>query len=88
MGRTYSDRRVRDGALFYPMVLERTSSEMGGCCSEMFSPMIVVRSYSDINDVVKMVNESRYGLQVSIFTNSLDVMKTAVTGFESGGYCE
>lgn len=75
---------VRDGALFYPTVLERTSSEMGVCCSEMFSPMIIVRSYSDTNDVVKMVNESRYGLQGSIFTNSLDVIETVSAGFESG----
>ena len=75
---------VSDGsALFYSTVLECMSSEIGVCCSEIFSPMIVVRSYSDSNDVVKMVDESRYGLQGSIFTNSLDIMTTVTTGFGS-----
>lgn len=75
---------VRDGALFYPTVLERTSSEMGVCSSEMFSPMIIIRRYSDIDEVVKLVNESRYGLQGSIFTNSLDILERTAIGFEGG----
>lgn len=75
---------VRDGALFYPTVLERTSSEMGVCSSEMFSPMIIVRRYSDFDEVIRMVNESRYGLQGSVFTNSLDVVEKAAMEFEGG----
>lgn len=75
---------VRDNALFYPTVLERTSSEMGVCSSEMFSPMIIVRRYSDIDDVIKLVNESRYGLQGSIFTNSLDILAKAALEFDGG----
>ncbi|HJK02967.1 MAG TPA: aldehyde dehydrogenase family protein, partial [Methanocorpusculum sp.] len=75
---------VREGALFYPTVLERASSEMSVCSSEMFAPVITVHQYTDVDEAVRQVNESRYGLQGSIFTNSLDVLERTVTKFEVG----
>ena len=57
---------------------------MGVCSSEMFSPMIIVRRYSDFDEVTRMVNESRYGLQGSVFTNSLDILEKAAMEFEGG----
>jgi acyl-CoA reductase-like NAD-dependent aldehyde dehydrogenase len=69
---------VRDGALFYPTVLERTSSEMGVCSSEMFSPMIIIRQYSSIDEVAKLVNEG------SVFTDSLNILEKTAMEFEGG----
>lgn len=42
------------------------------------------RFNSDFNEVIRMVNESRYGLQGSVFTNSLDVVEKAAMEFEGG----
>ena len=50
----------------------------------MFAPVITVHQYTDVDEAVRQVNESRYGLQGSIFTNSLDVLERTVTKFEVG----
>lgn len=75
---------TRDKALLYPTVLERTSPEMGVCSGEAFAPLIIVGRYTDIDDVIRMVNESRYGLQGSIFTDSISIMEKAAREFEGG----
>ena len=75
---------IRNGAVLSPTVIERTSSEMSICNSEVFAPIIVIRSFSDIDDALKLANESRYGLQGSVFTNSLDILDKAALELDCG----
>ena len=66
---------TRSGSLMYPTILEHPSSDMGIWSSEAFSPVIIVDRYSHIDEAVKMMNESRYGLQGSVFTNAIDIIQ-------------
>lgn len=74
----------RRGTVLFPTVLEGTSSAMSICNSEVFAPVIIVRRYSKIGDAIDMVNESRYGLQAGVFTNSLDVLERTMRDLVCG----
>lgn len=52
---------------------------------EIFGPVVVVRSVPDIATAFRTVNESRYGLQASVFTSSLETAFAAIEELEVGG---
>lgn len=52
---------------------------------EIFGPVVAVRSVADLDAALDVVNESRYGLQASIFTASLEAAFAAVDRLEVGG---
>ncbi|MDU9376813.1 Sulfoacetaldehyde dehydrogenase [Methanocorpusculaceae archaeon Sp1] len=75
---------IREGSVMHPTILERPSSDMGIYSSEAFSPVITVDQYSDIDEAIQMMNESRYGLQGCIFTNSIDILQKLSAVSECG----
>jgi acyl-CoA reductase-like NAD-dependent aldehyde dehydrogenase len=52
---------------------------------EIFGPVIAIRSVPDIATALRTVNESRYGLQASVFTSSLETAFAAIDELEVGG---
>jgi acyl-CoA reductase-like NAD-dependent aldehyde dehydrogenase len=52
---------------------------------EIFGPVIAIRSVPDITAAFRTVNESRYGLQASVFTSSLETAFAAIDELEVGG---
>jgi acyl-CoA reductase-like NAD-dependent aldehyde dehydrogenase len=52
---------------------------------EIFGPVVVVRSVPDLEAAFRTVNDSRYGLQASVFTSSLSTAFTAIDELEVGG---
>lgn len=75
----------RDGALFYPTVLQRTTPEMKVVCQEIFAPVVSIVSYDHIEEAFAMANDSEYGLQAGIFTSNLSVAMKAAQTLEYGG---
>lgn len=75
----------RDGALVEPTILTDVTPEMTVACEEIFGPVLTVRAYTDIDDVMREISESRHGLQAGIFTRSLDVAFRAVRRLRVGG---
>lgn len=58
----------REGALFSPWVLEVDSTDNPLMKEETFGPVSVIYTYKDESEVVDLVNASRFGLGVSLFT--------------------
>jgi acyl-CoA reductase-like NAD-dependent aldehyde dehydrogenase len=52
---------------------------------EIFGPVVAIRSVPDIATAFRTVNESRYGLQASVFTSSLEIAFAAIDELEVGG---
>ena len=42
-------------------------------CDEAFAPVVAVLSYSSLEEAVRLANDTRYGLQAALFTESIDV---------------
>ena len=67
-----------------PAVLSDVGPESQLAKEEAFAPVIFVNSYSSFSDVLTAVNNSRYGLQAAVFTNSWDRMTEAWNTLEVG----
>lgn len=75
----------REGALFYPTLLTNVRPSMKVCRHEVFGPVIAVESYRDVDDVIRKVNDSEYGLQAGLFTRDLGFVMKAAKEIEVGG---
>jgi acyl-CoA reductase-like NAD-dependent aldehyde dehydrogenase len=75
---------VHDGMLA-PTVLTDVAPTMKVCAQEVFGPVVAVQTYRDVDDALRLANDSRYGLQAAIFTNDLSVALRAVRTLDFGG---
>ncbi len=52
---------------------------------EAFAPVVVVNPYRDVEEAIRMVNDSDYGLQVGIFTKDINTAWEFIRGVQAGG---
>ncbi|MFN3875798.1 MAG: aldehyde dehydrogenase family protein [Flavobacteriales bacterium] len=71
--------------VYAPTLLTGTRSSMRVSCAEVFGPVAVLEEAADFDDAVRQVNDSAYGLQAGVFTNSIARMKQAHHELEVGG---
>ncbi|GAK12070.1 aldehyde dehydrogenase family protein [Geomicrobium sp. JCM 19039] len=74
-----------EGAAVQPSVLYRPKSTSRVVCHEVFGPLISILPYTDMDDAIDEVNDSEFGLQAGIFSNSMDVIRKAAIELEMGG---
>lgn len=75
----------RKGKLFTPTVLTGTDNSMKVCSREVFGPVVIIESYNTFDDAIRMMNDTRFGLQAGVFTNRIDEMNRAFNDLEVGG---
>jgi glyceraldehyde-3-phosphate dehydrogenase (NADP+) len=75
----------RKGAVLEPTVLTDVRAEMNVCAKEVFAPVATVEPFANFKQAISMVNNSLYGLQAGVFTNSLTNMVQAFEDLEVGG---
>lgn len=75
----------RNGSYYPPTVLTNTRSSMKVCAEEVFGPVIIIEPYDSIEEAIEMVNDTRFGLQASIFTNDIRELDLAFDRIEAGG---
>ena len=51
----------------------------------MFGPVVTVCVYDDLDDAIRQSNDSKYGLQASIFTSDISKALKAVRTLDFGG---
>jgi acyl-CoA reductase-like NAD-dependent aldehyde dehydrogenase len=76
----------RDGTLMQPTVLENVAPSMKVSCLEVFAPVVTVDRFSDVDNAIRAVGDSTYGLQAGIFTNDLRAALRAFEEIEVGGF--
>jgi acyl-CoA reductase-like NAD-dependent aldehyde dehydrogenase len=73
------------GRLLTPTVLTGVTPDMKVCANEVFGPVVAVAAYDDVDDALRLANDTRYGLHAAIFTNELDVALRAARTLDFGG---
>lgn len=68
---------VRDGLFYHPTVLADLHDDHDAWREEIFGPVAPVRSFSTLDEAVRMANDSSYGLSVSILGDVGEAMKLA-----------
>jgi acyl-CoA reductase-like NAD-dependent aldehyde dehydrogenase len=75
----------REGDVYRPTVLTGVAPDMRVSCEEVFGPVVSVSPFDDFDDALAAVNESRFGLQGSVFTESIQRAFAAYARLEVGG---
>ncbi len=75
----------RDGTIFYPTVLTDVNKEMKVIAEEAFAPVASVITCDDFEESLQQANDSKFGLQVGVFTNDIDRVFKAVKRLNFGG---
>jgi glyceraldehyde-3-phosphate dehydrogenase (NADP+) len=76
---------TRDGNVIVPTILSNVPRKEKVVCEEVFAPVVVLETYRGIEDAFAGINDSRFGLQAGIFTDSAQLMRRAARELEVGG---
>lgn len=69
---------------FEPTLLTATHKEMKVCSLEVFGPVVTLEKYQSFSQALEFINDSRYGLQAGVFTNSIEEMNQAFYELDVG----
>lgn len=76
---------IDDHGVLQPTVLVDVTPDMEVCRTEVFGPLVGVQLYDDVDEALRLANDSRYGLQAGIFTADLDTAMKAAARLDFGG---
>jgi acyl-CoA reductase-like NAD-dependent aldehyde dehydrogenase len=62
----------REGALHAPTILDQVDPDMRVSRDELFGPAVAVTRFHDIDEAIRLANDTRYGLSAAIFTQDID----------------
>ena len=71
--------------LLQPTVLANVTHDMKVCAGEVFGPVVAIASYDDLDDALRMANDSAFGLQAGIFTSDIAKGLKAIRTLDFGG---
>lgn len=71
-------------AFFEPTLVKNITNEMPIYTEETFGPLLACATFNTCEDAVRMVNESDFGLGVSLFTEDMTRAKELIPKFEDG----
>jgi acyl-CoA reductase-like NAD-dependent aldehyde dehydrogenase len=75
----------RDGTVYYPTILSNVTDEMKVVTEEVFAPVASVIASDDFESALKQANDTKFGLQVGVFTKDIDRVFKAVKRLNFGG---
>ena len=75
----------REGRMFHPCVMADVTDDMAIVCEEVFAPIVSLVKVDNFDDAMPRMNNSPYGLQSSVFTNDLSLVKRAMSELKAGG---
>ena len=74
----------RKGTFYEPTIITNVTEEMPVFEEETFGPVVSVTTFKTDEQAVKLVNSSKFGLGVSIFTEDKEFAKSLVPKFDDG----
>jgi glyceraldehyde-3-phosphate dehydrogenase (NADP+) len=74
-----------EGRFFQPTVLEGTDPTCPACSKEAFAPLVNLFPVKSFGEAIRLVNDSSFGLQAGVFTNSFEKAMVAWENIEAGG---
>ena len=75
----------RNGRYYEPTIITDTRNDMKVCSLEIFGPVVTIEKYKNFTDAIDLINNSDYGLQAGVFTDSIAEMNRAFNNIEVGG---
>ncbi len=76
---------TRHGALFKPTLVQNPRPDSHLARDEAFGPIAILETYRDFDDVLRRVNDTRFGLQAGLFCRDIHKIRKAFTTLDMGG---
>ncbi|MFX1257393.1 MAG: NADP-dependent glyceraldehyde-3-phosphate dehydrogenase [Promethearchaeota archaeon] len=83
-GATLKCGNKRDGNIIWPTILDNVTTDMRVAWEEPFGPVLPFIRIKDLDEGIKISNESEYGLQGMIFTENIDLAFNIAQELEVG----
>ena len=74
-----------EGPFFQPTLIGDVRPEMKVCREEVFGPVVTISPYQTFDEALRIVNDSKFGLQAGVFTNDINRAFEAHRAIEVGG---
>jgi len=75
----------KDKTIIPPTIVSEVPEESKLFYEEAFAPVVAVRRFKDVDEAIKLVNKTNYGLQVGVFTNDLKNAWKVIENADVGG---
>jgi acyl-CoA reductase-like NAD-dependent aldehyde dehydrogenase len=75
----------RHGAAYEPTLLADVKPDMKVVCEEVFGPVASILAYDDLNEPVRQISESPFGLQCGVYTDSTERALWLARRLRTGG---
>ena len=75
----------RDGNVYYPTVLADVQPEMKVVAEEAFAPVASVICCADFDEALRQADDTKFGLQASVFCRDINRVFKALKGLNFGG---
>lgn len=85
MGAVVVTGNKTEGTILIPTVLRDAPEDSPVIKTELFAPVIVINGYQDFADAIHKVNDTDFGLQAGIFTDSIDEAMRFAEEIDCGG---
>jgi acyl-CoA reductase-like NAD-dependent aldehyde dehydrogenase len=76
---------LEKGFYFEPTLLRDVTTDMDIAQEEVFGPITCVIAYDDVEDAVRLANDTRFGLAASVYSGSKDSALAVAKRIRSGG---
>ena len=77
-------RHGNSGYFLEPTIISETRNDMAVVREEIFGPVLVTQSFSDTDEVVKLANDSEYGLAGCVWTKDISAAHTMARKLKAG----
>ena len=74
----------REGTYYPPTILTNVSKEAKARNEEVFGPVVIIESFDTLKEAIDEVNDSRWGLQASVFTDRISQLNEVYQKLEVG----
>ncbi|MGF7119308.1 lactaldehyde dehydrogenase [Methanobacterium oryzae] len=75
----------RNGSFYTPTVIDNVNSKMEMVQEETFGPIAPLIHVNGFEEAIEVANDTKYGLQASIFTNNINNALKAAKEIDAGG---
>jgi len=76
---------TRKGSYFDPTIVQSARKGMKIYDEEVFGPVVCLAPYSELDEAIDLVNDSRFGLQAAVFTKQHTAVEQCFAKLEVGG---
>lgn len=83
-GQKLANDGLENGVFMAPTILADATNDMRIAQEEIFGPVATVIKFKDVDDVIKLANESEYGLGGAVWTSNLNTALKVARGVRTG----